>query len=145
MACHSPTSFLKSNTFTMVSAAGRQKQHVVVNTGRLSLRIKLEKTKVWNVCVTFCVWAGLCEGLAVCEHGYPHHRHAEDAAVLTGLILDGHRQTDRETEDWLMCVRINTKTSLLENEMELWSSSESFRQTVSVDCWWNKTKQKNLI
>lgn len=42
------------------------------------------------VCVTFCVRAGLCEGLAVCEHGYPHHRHSEDAAVLTGLILDRH-------------------------------------------------------
>ena len=40
----------------------------------------------------------------MCEHGYPHHRHAEDAAVLTGLILDGHRQTDRQRDRGLINV-----------------------------------------
>lgn len=55
-ACHSPTSFLKSNTFTMVSAAGRQKQHIIVNTARLRLRIKLKKPKCKTcVCDLLCM------------------------------------------------------------------------------------------
>lgn len=44
------------------------------------------------VCVTFCVGAGLCEGLAVGEHGRPRYRDTEDAAVLTRLVLDAQRQ-----------------------------------------------------
>lgn len=81
----------------MVSAAGRETdghQRLVLNT---VLMLKHSSVQVCvSVCVrvTFCVRAGLCEGLAVCEHGYPHHRHPEDAAVLTRLILDrrGHTQ-----------------------------------------------------
>lgn len=78
-ACHSPTSFLKSKTFTIVSAAGRQ-------TGA-SHQLSHACVCV-RVCITFGVGAGLCEGLAVCEHGCPGHRHTQDAAVLAGFILD---------------------------------------------------------
>lgn len=37
--------------------------------------------------LTFWVGAGLCEALAVREHGNPRHRHTKHAAVFTRFIL----------------------------------------------------------
>lgn len=90
MPCHKPTSFLKSRTFTMVSAADREGERWI---------------KWWPGDWTRCVWvcicvftlgvaAGLGESLAVCEQSDPGHRDAQNAAVLTGFILREKQQTD---------------------------------------------------
>lgn len=132
MACHSPTSFLKSNTFTMVSAAGRQKQHIIVNTARLSLRIKLKKPKC-KTCVLpsvyeqDCVRAWQCVSMAILITVTPRTLPSLQVLYWTDRVRERGLITVCQ-DQWLT----DNKKTLLENEVELWSSSESFSRLQSV-------------
>lgn len=83
------------------------------------------------MCTTFCVRAGLCDGLAVREHRYPHHRHSEDAAVLTRLILDRQKQ---KQSDEALCSRVLDDRRYTKNPRVLLPSTNESQSGSAKNC-----------
>lgn len=84
--CHRPMSFLKSRTFTKVSPLKWRKTKWRLRT----MCKKKPSDNRWRrsgCSLTLAVVAGLGQCLAVGQHGYFRHGHADHCALFTRLVL----------------------------------------------------------
>lgn len=146
MPCQRPTSFLKSSTFTTVSATNRRRVKVQMLTWKCTAGV--------CVCFTLSVAAGLRHSLAVCEQSDSGHCDSQHAPIFTGFIL---RQTHGQMSD---CVIVETTLLLRKlgaprckrcrcwhlwcegtNPAEVWRDASTLLQTTAV---WANLQQNEI-
>lgn len=131
--------FLKSNTFTIVSA---ETQKQIKHQGHKLRRIRRQESelclplfmfKCVNMgsvsvfqCLTLGVPAGLRECLAVCEHRHPGHGYSQHTPILTGLIL---------SIKWKTCplsLQLHWNPNKIPPHIIIWTSSLQHTSTLCV-------------